>query len=133
MNNQTNLNTSALQNSETPQLQQPAAPRLCEGGTITQFPFFIQPEILQQIGPARLDKFLRVFAQELSANGIRIPDPESLNGNYFSSVSDLFASRALPDHLAKMLIALEKAASPENAAWLDDAIKRRIPCVSINS
>src|ERR1043166_2075552 len=98
--------------------------------TNTNLTQFARTEILEQIGWARLDKILRTFAEDLSANSIPIPDPESLNGNYFSAVSDLFASRTLPARLRDTLAAVETAA--KNTAWLDDAIKRRIPCVGLN-
>src|SRR5439155_16911932 len=122
MNNPPNIISSALQNSETPQLQ----------NTITPFPQFRDAVIRHEIDPRRLAKFFAGFSDSLKAAGISLPDHESENGSYFDSVAASLASpERLPARVRTALFTLESAAARENQHLLDDAIKRRIPNVSL--
>ncbi len=123
MNNQTNINTSALQNSETPQLQ----------NFVTPFPAFSVAVRRHHIDPRRLHKFFNGFSEALRSSGISFPDHEAVNGDYYDSISAALASaNRLPSPVRVALLTLETAALPENAARLDDAIQRRIPNVSLH-
>ena len=57
---------------------------------------FTNPEILKQIGPARIARFFQDFTQGLKAAGLAPPDPESATEDYINSAAALFASPALP-------------------------------------
>src|SRR5439155_841731 len=51
--------------------------------------------------------------------------------SYFSSLATILACSSLPDRVHTALCTLEVATSPENRPRLEDAIQRRIPCVSL--
>src|SRR4051794_41080790 len=96
--------------------------------------YFTQPEILQQIGSRRLEKLFHAFRDDLDAEHVVLPTPESQNGSYFDSLAATLASHAkLPDRLQKTLFTLEAAASPENRPLLDSALQRRLFLVSLNN
>src|SRR5437899_254243 len=93
---------------------------------------FAQPEILQQIGPARLAKFLSGFNAPLEAAHISMPTPGPDTGAYVNSVAGILASPSLlREPLRAAISALERLASPGNADILDSALARHIPCVSL--
>src|SRR5437867_7175677 len=101
---------------------------------------FTQPAILRQIGHIRLAKFLDAFSDDLRAANLLLPtapdsvcaNPDSVNGHYFDSVAAILATPALlPERLRAALLTLEEAASPANQDRLQDAIHRRIPCISL--
>jgi len=108
-------------------------------------PQFTHPAILQAIGHIRVPTFLGGFADDLKAANVllptapdsadfRVPNPaaDSPHGIYFASVAALLSSPALlPERLRAALFALEAAASPQNQAWLEATIQRRIPSVSL--
>jgi hypothetical protein len=94
---------------------------------------FTQTEILEQIGPRRLEKLFNTFREDLETQHLILPTPESQNGTYFDSLAATLESDAkLPDRLRNTLLALETAASPENRPLLDAAIQRRIPTVAVS-
>jgi hypothetical protein len=98
------------------------------------FPAFSRALDYQLIEPARLNKFLAPFSVELAAGGISFPDHESANGSYYDSINAALASPdRLPAPLRIALLTLEKAAAPDNANRLDDAIQRRIRCVNLHN
>src|ERR1043166_2794019 len=102
--------------------------------TTTTFPILTQALAHQLIEPARLNKFFSPFREELAAADVSLPDHESANGNYYESISAALASPAqLPAPLRVALMTLEKAAAPDSANRLDDAIHRRIPCVNLHN
>jgi hypothetical protein len=122
MNNQTNINTSALQNSETPQLQH----------SIIPFPQFRDAVSRHHIDPRRLHKFFNGFSDSLKASGISLPDHESVNGSYYDAISVALSSpERLPAPVRVALLTLETAAELENQNRLDEALNRRIPNVSL--
>src|ERR1043166_3938148 len=93
---------------------------------------FTQPAILREIGPARLAKLLTQFSGDFAAASIPTPAQDSENDNYLNAVAEMLASpELLPERLLIALSALEAAAATENRARLDEAITRRIPCVSL--
>src|SRR5438876_8808174 len=91
---------------------------------------FTQPEILKQIGPARIARFFQDFAEDLKIANLDLPDPDSDPDNYFTAVAALFAFPALPARMSPVLLALERLALPENSDSLQSAIARYIPCIS---
>src|SRR5437667_2043152 len=93
--------------------------------------YFSQPEILLQIGSRRLAKLFDGFRDDLKAANILLPSSESENGSYFDSLAPILGSAALPNRLRAALFTLETAVSPDNRDRLEDAIQRRIPCVSL--
>src|SRR6266567_3512194 len=94
--------------------------------------YFSQPEILQQIGIARLFKFLDEYADDLEVANILLPTPVSESDDHFDSLAALLASPGLlPERLRTDLLALEEAAAPENRDRLQAAIAHRIPSVSL--
>ena len=94
---------------------------------------FTQPAILKAIGRVRLAMFLETFAEDLKATNILLPPPEPENDDYFSALATAFAcAQSLPHRLRKALFTLEEAASPKNHERLQEAIKRRIPCVAVS-
>src|SRR6266567_5862859 len=94
--------------------------------------YFSQPEILQQIGIARLFKFLDEYADDLEVANILLPTPVSESDDHFDSLAALLASPGLlPERLRTALLALEEAAAPENRDRLQAAIAHRIPSVSL--
>src|SRR5258706_12743312 len=122
MQNQTNINTSALQNSETSQLQ----------NSLTPFPQFRDAVARHAIDPRRLAKFFGGFTDSLKSAGISFPDHESANGGYYDSISAALASpERLPAPVRDALFTLETAAELENQNRLDEALNRRIPNVSL--
>jgi hypothetical protein len=114
------------------------------------FPILTQALAYQLIEPARLNKFFTPFRKELAAGGVSFPDYDStipspleerdrerrpqstFTGSYYDSISAALASPdQLPASLRNVLLTLEKAAVPDNANRLDDAIQRRIRTVNL--
>src|SRR5438105_4695922 len=86
---------------------------------------FTQPEILRQIGPLRLDKFLTGFVDCLEKPLPPLPAPE--DERYLDSLAAAFTNHSLlPDRLRHALFILENAVSRENRHLLDSTIQRRI-------
>src|SRR5438034_248251 len=93
---------------------------------------FAQPEILQQIGSARLAKFLNGFSAALEAAHISVPTPGPDTDVYVNSVAGILASPSLlPEPVRAAISALERLTLPGNADILDSALARHIPCVSL--
>ena len=91
------------------------------------FKYFSVPSILQQIGVARLQKFLAPFADELNDALISLPEPPpGQNGAYFDNLSAMFGLPGLPEELRSALKRIEAAASPENQSSLEKAIERMV-------
>src|SRR5437588_3969085 len=91
---------------------------------------FTQPEILKQIGPARIARFFQDFAEDLKIANLVPPVPDSDPDNYFTAVAAFFASPALPARMSPVMLALGRLAAPENSDSLRSAIRRYIPCIS---
>ena len=94
---------------------------------------FTQPAILRQIGHVRLAMFFEGFEQDLAAAPL-VPlitiNPELSTD--LAPVADILATPALlPERLRAALLTLETAASPENRDRLNDALFRRLPCISL--
>ena len=99
---------------------------------IATLKFFAQPAILQQIGIARLFKFLDEYSDDLKVANISLPTPVSESDDHFDSLASLLASLALlPTRLRADVLVLEEAAAPQNRDRLQAAIERRIPSVSL--
>jgi hypothetical protein len=112
----------------------PTKTKIKSMNTTTPFPIISRALDYQLIEPARLNKFLAPFSVELAAGGISFPDHESANGSYYDSINAALASPdRLPAPLRIALLTLEKAAAPDNANRLDDAIQRRIRCVNLHN
>jgi putative DNA primase/helicase len=95
--------------------------------------YFTDPSTLQRIGARRLSILFRPFAAELEA--IKFPMPpadEPETDDYFHKLAGAIADiGALPGSVLNVLLTLEKAAAPQSSNRLGDAIKRRIPNVSL--
>ena len=92
---------------------------------------FTDREILQQIGSGRISKLVESFRTEFDDAKIALPAPD--DQGYLDSIAGLLGvSSKLPERLSKTLQTVEAAASPENRAQLDEAIKRRIPNISLS-
>src|SRR6059036_2036656 len=96
---------------------------------------FTQPEILRQIGPIRVSKFLDAFRGDLAAgpsellSTIKVQSGSDEPSVDFTALAATLAlTHRLPAGLRNALFTLEVAASPENHDRLQDAIHRRIPC-----
>src|SRR5437879_1955798 len=99
--------------------------------TLTQF---TNPTILETIGHSRIAKFLDTFFDDLARAKIRVPSPESQNGNYFHSIAEILADPIrLPQSLQLDLLTLERAALPANQQHLNDIIQRRLPSVALTN
>src|SRR5438105_10806871 len=98
---------------------------------------FTNPDTLHTIGHIRVAKLLDCFSPDLTRSNVPVPpapDPANPppNGEYFDAVAALLRAAHLPEPLLSTLATIEHAAAPENAAALDLAIQRRIPCISLN-
>jgi len=93
---------------------------------------FTQPTILKQIGPIRLAKFFKGFAEELKASNIVLPTMDYEKDNDFPGLAAaLVPAERLPDRLRNALFTLEEAASLENHDRLHETTNRRLPCISL--
>src|SRR3989442_404576 len=94
---------------------------------------FTQPAILRQVGHTRLAMFFEGFREELLAAPL-IPlstiNPE-LSTDLAPVAAILATPALLPERLRAALLKLETAASPENRDRLNDALFRRLPCISL--
>src|SRR2546430_1242535 len=87
------------------------APKSDVGGSTSfaapvRLKYFTQPEILQQIGIARLFKFLDEYADDLQVANILLPTPVSESDDHFDSLAALLASPVLlPERLRTALLA----------------------------
>ena len=96
-------------------------------------PQVTHPSILKAIGHPRLVRFFQPFEHALRACNLVLPPYEPANDEFFCALADILSSPALlPERLGAALFALEAAASPQNKDWLDAAIQRRIPGVSLS-
>src|SRR5436309_4617476 len=92
---------------------------------------FTQPEILQQIGPARIAKLLDPFRDQISVSALSLLTTLELPQTDFTSLAAFFGDPRLPEPLCNALLALERLASPENSDHLGEAIALYLPCVAI--
>src|SRR6185503_11115021 len=114
-----NTSTTKTTNTNTPTLNQ-----------------FTNPDILHTIGLVRVAKLLGAFSSDFARANIVVPaEPDynhpPVNGEYYDAVAVALASSSLPEPLLSTLLTIERAAAPESAAALDDAIQRRLPCISL--
>src|SRR6267154_905525 len=100
---------------------------------------FNQSPILEKIGHRRIPLFLNEFKDELSAEGIALPEPPDPNcqrpteeegRKYYGAIAEIFgAEEKLPERLRKTALILEEASSDANR--LDECLQRRLPCVGL--
>jgi hypothetical protein len=95
---------------------------------ITQF---IEPDTLQSIGAIRLNLLFQKFAGPLNTANLHLPSPDPERPETFTQLATALKTHALPPEFHQTLRAIETAAAPENADWLEDTRLRRIPCISI--
>src|SRR5262245_54860131 len=94
---------------------------------------FVHVHILQQIGHARLARFLDAFDADLQAMNLFAPPPLPATHYYFTEVADFLANTEnLPPRFLQAMTTIESAASPENSARLDVLIQHHVPNVSFN-
>jgi hypothetical protein len=95
---------------------------------ITQF---IEPDVLQSIGAIRLNLLFQKFTGPQTAANLHLPTPDPERPETFAELAAALKTELLPSEFQETLHAIETAASPENAHWLEETRLRRIPCISI--
>ena len=94
----------------------------------TTLNMFINARILQQIGHARITRFLDSFEADLNALNLSPPPSLPATHFYFGEVADFFANTdSLPAPLLRAVAVIETAAAPEHAERLNALIHAHIP------
>ena len=124
--------SSSSSSSSTPDRTQPSAPPN-QNSTPLMLHLFTDPVVLEQIGSARLAKFLNNFVDDSPPASLPQLTEEPSSPDYFNAIAAWFTdTTAPPPSLLAAMSALETATSPENTDRLNALIQHHIPNVSIN-
>lgn len=93
--------------------------------------YFTEPQILRQIGPARLVRVFEGFSDDLKEAAIGFPKPDSDSADFFNAVATLAASSAVvSERLRAALVAIERLAAPESSQILNSAWGNYFPQIT---
>jgi len=96
--------------------------------TAGQFSRFARLDVLTGIGRNLLASFLESFADEVAAQNLSLPNPDTPGPEYFQAAAALFASPdLLPDRLIEALFAIEEMAHPDCRQQIQTALGQLQP------